>query len=645
MKICLKCQQQFPNGFQYCPNDTEHLITQEEYIRRTRPISAPPVVEPPVAEVVPITNPFQREEAQAANRPPQPAPSVPVAREPQNREAPSGTPYRRTEPIIQHHQQNAPRPNQQPFNGSTQNPAAPNAGAQPRPPIQSRQTSPQGPLPTQPQTQVGQPQTAQFNPPNPTGYAANTPPRIPQQPAPGAALVTTGGLSFSVPDQGSLFSRLVASLKNIGEAFRGGGKVTRSGAGDFQFLLPEESLIERVGRELSGAWQEFRANPRRFLAEFVKGEGSNRFRRNALLAGSEMALVGYVTIYFISQIVTSVRKVNSTSINLFFIGAAVYLGLCYLTRGFLLYKLINRVTGKLAAPKLALEIANWAPIVALLLFLIFRPNFNFYCLIFPGKCYPTEEEKVEEPLDVTMLSPETFKVEVEKAPVEKKQIGGSKPKPKPASGGGGGGRQQPTPPSKGVPPQMALTPQIIPPNPEPPKIKNPSMVVVPTIYGDPKALPPMKGPIGDPTGVPAPPSSGPGAGAGIGRGQGTGVGGGEGGGAGPGRGGNTGGGNMGIGGGGSIEPMTASVRPKILYQEKAKYTEEARQNKVQGVVMLSVIFTADGQIANIRTVRGLPDGLTEKAIEAARKIRFQPAVKNGQPVSVRGTLEFSFNLY
>jgi hypothetical protein len=41
----------------------------------------------------------------------------------------------------------------------------------------------------------------------------------------------------------------------------------------------------------------------------------------------------------------------------------------------------------------------------------------------------------------------------------------------------------------------------------------------------------------------------------------------------------------------------------------------------------------------------LPDGLTEKAIEAAKKIRFNPAVKNGAPVSVRGQLEFSFNLY
>jgi TonB family protein len=62
-------------------------------------------------------------------------------------------------------------------------------------------------------------------------------------------------------------------------------------------------------------------------------------------------------------------------------------------------------------------------------------------------------------------------------------------------------------------------------------------------------------------------------------------------------------------------------------------------------VVLSAIFTADGKVTGIRVVRGLPDGLTEKAIEAAQKIRFQPATKNGVPISVRANLEFTFNLY
>ena len=91
--------------------------------------------------------------------------------------------------------------------------------------------------------------------------------------------------------------------------------------------------------------------------------------------------------------------------------------------------------------------------------------------------------------------------------------------------------------------------------------------------------------------------------------------------------------------------MNEKLKPTILYREKAKYTEEARLNKVEGTVVLTIVFGADGRIQDIRTVRGLPHGLTESSIEAARKIRFHPAVQDGKPVSVRATLEFSFALY
>ncbi len=96
---------------------------------------------------------------------------------------------------------------------------------------------------------------------------------------------------------------------------------------------------------------------------------------------------------------------------------------------------------------------------------------------------------------------------------------------------------------------------------------------------------------------------------------------------------------------GSIQQMTSSMRPTILYKEKAAYTQEAKDNNVQGTVVLSIVFGVDGQLRDIKVVRGLPHGLTEKAIEAAQKIRFEPAMKDGQPVSVRGVIEFTFNLY
>jgi TonB family protein len=93
-----------------------------------------------------------------------------------------------------------------------------------------------------------------------------------------------------------------------------------------------------------------------------------------------------------------------------------------------------------------------------------------------------------------------------------------------------------------------------------------------------------------------------------------------------------------------FEQMNRSLRPTILYREKAKYTQEAIDNKVEGTVVLSVVFSANGQIGAVRVIRGLPHGLTQKAIEAASKIRFEPAIKNGQPVNVRGMLEYTFKL-
>jgi len=95
----------------------------------------------------------------------------------------------------------------------------------------------------------------------------------------------------------------------------------------------------------------------------------------------------------------------------------------------------------------------------------------------------------------------------------------------------------------------------------------------------------------------------------------------------------------------AVELVTSSLRPKITYREKAKYTEEARDNVTHGTVALSVVFRSNGSISDIKVVIGLPYGLIQSAIEAARKVRFEPAIKDGQPVSVRGILEFTFHLY
>jgi TonB family protein len=93
------------------------------------------------------------------------------------------------------------------------------------------------------------------------------------------------------------------------------------------------------------------------------------------------------------------------------------------------------------------------------------------------------------------------------------------------------------------------------------------------------------------------------------------------------------------------EPMTERFKPNVTYYEKAKYTELARHNAIEGIVVLNVVFYPDGRIGRVRVIRGLPYGLTAQALIAAEKIRFQPAMRAGRDVAVSGNLEFAFNLY
>ena len=86
-------------------------------------------------------------------------------------------------------------------------------------------------------------------------------------------------------------------------------------------------------------------------------------------------------------------------------------------------------------------------------------------------------------------------------------------------------------------------------------------------------------------------------------------------------------------------------RARLLFKPEPQYTEEARQNQISGTVVLRVVFASSGEVVQIRAVRTLPFGLTERAIAAARQIRFAPAMKNGHPVSVFMQLEYNFQLY
>ena len=88
------------------------------------------------------------------------------------------------------------------------------------------------------------------------------------------------------------------------------------------------------------------------------------------------------------------------------------------------------------------------------------------------------------------------------------------------------------------------------------------------------------------------------------------------------------------------------VDKKVSVKKKPEpsYTKEARNHGVEGTVVLRCVFTSTGQVTNIHVVAGLPDGLTESAIEAAKKIKFIPATKDGHPVSMWMELQYNFHL-
>jgi TonB family protein len=93
----------------------------------------------------------------------------------------------------------------------------------------------------------------------------------------------------------------------------------------------------------------------------------------------------------------------------------------------------------------------------------------------------------------------------------------------------------------------------------------------------------------------------------------------------------------------SGKDMTTKAR--VTSRPKAQYTEEARKNQITGTVVLKLVLSANGEVTNVEVVRGLPYGLTERAIGAARGIKFEPAMKDGHPVSQWAQIEYNFNLY
>ncbi len=213
--------------------------------------------------------------------------------------------------------------------------------------------------------------------------------------------------------------------------------------------------------------------------------------------------------------------------------------------------------------------------------------------------------------------------------------------PGPGGGGGGGGNKAPEPPRKAelpgkdkitVPVEKAPTPKPDPPKAEPP----PAELLIPaqTMASAEQTLP---GVI-QPSAPAVSESQGAGTGGGAGTGTGQGIGAGQGSGLGDGRGGGT--------GGGAYRPGAGITLPQVLSEVKPAYTADAMRAKVQGSVWLECIVMPDGSVGEVKVTRSLDPifGLDQEAIKAAKRWRFRPGMRQGEPVPVIITIELTFTL-
>ncbi|MGA3046857.1 MAG: energy transducer TonB [Terracidiphilus sp.] len=84
--------------------------------------------------------------------------------------------------------------------------------------------------------------------------------------------------------------------------------------------------------------------------------------------------------------------------------------------------------------------------------------------------------------------------------------------------------------------------------------------------------------------------------------------------------------------------------PVPIHQENAEYSDEARRNRITGVVLISLLVGTDGLPTDLHVVKSVGAGLDEKALDSVSKYRFKPAMKDGNPVPARITVEVSFRL-
>jgi len=448
----------------------------------------------------------------------------------------------------------------------------------------------------------------------------------------------------------------------------GTGSVALVQRGEYHLtMIDDAGLVGRLAKEVAYVaheyqltWPEFKRDPFGFSKRSLLGYGqmaAKFFANRNVVLGLIVAILAMVGLVGIIGLLDRAQPggISRTGFITFALVAGIMLAGIFVT-----WLRKSQSGAVLGAPDAESTNAVFGMVAAFSVFLLLIGGgvlYNFWEKRIEERQQAAEQDVVQNFIDIPNEQPTP---DEGTAGLNKGKGGGSKPKQEKPGGGGGGGREEQKPASFGKTPQASLTvPQVVAPDPHPPAIKNPVLPVAATVVADPMLVPPDARVLayGDPKSKSTDPSSGPGTGNGIGTGKGGGIGPGEGGGIGPGRGGNIGGGDYHEGGGGpggggggtdynrifSGKDVTSKAR--ILSKPEPQYTEDARKNQVTGTVVLKAVFSSSGQVTQIRAISGLPNGLTERAIAAARSIKFVPATKDGHPVSMWFQLEYNFNLY
>ena len=92
------------------------------------------------------------------------------------------------------------------------------------------------------------------------------------------------------------------------------------------------------------------------------------------------------------------------------------------------------------------------------------------------------------------------------------------------------------------------------------------------------------------------------------------------------------------------KPASQTKPPRILKTVEPRYTEDARTARLQGSVWLSGVLRESGRLITVQVEKGIGSGLDEKAIDCVRQWEFEPATRDGAPVSAPVHIQITFRL-